>query len=141
MTEIWKPVAEVPRYEVSNLGRVRIGKTILKPWAKGRNLRVNLRLEVGRDARSVNRYVRGLVAAAFLPPRPSPLHAVQLKDNNASNLAASNLYWGLTKRASRLVAAPHHVPPRAPAAVTPLTKAQDWNSLAKRFAANQRKTG
>ncbi|WP_082025680.1 HNH endonuclease [Methyloceanibacter caenitepidi] len=41
--------------------------------------------------------VHGLVASAFLPPRPSQAHEIRHMDGNKTNNEASNLAWGTAK--------------------------------------------
>ena len=90
-TEQWKPILESEFYEVSNLGRIRLVTTreIKKPTigANGAAL-VNIKL---RSSWSV-RCVSGLVAGAFLGPRPRG-HMVAHKDHDRTNTALSNLHY------------------------------------------------
>lgn len=52
--------------------------------------------------RAVLQRVKNLVAAAWLPPAPSPTHFVVCKDGNADNCSARNLAWLTCSEAVRL---------------------------------------
>lgn len=86
--EEWRPCPPAPAYHVSNLGRVRSPRgRILRPWANPRGY-----LYVDLSKRCRGRSVHGLVAEAFLGPRPpgaEPDHV----DHDRTNNAASNLRW------------------------------------------------
>lgn len=80
--EEWRAVARDPRYEVSNLGRVRRGDRVLK-FGGSRYRHIG----IGK----VSAYVHHLVAEAFIGPRPEG-HEVAHRDgdhwhNHVSNLA------------------------------------------------------
>lgn len=49
---------------------------------------------VGADGKRKHKTVHSLIAATFLPPRPSPAHQVRHLDGHKPNCAASNLKWG-----------------------------------------------
>lgn len=103
-SEEWRPVVGYEdAYSVSSLGRVRsernlantkVGR-ILKPWAGGLG---NSYLYVRLSVHDVKKFLRvhGLVAAAFLGPRPDGFH-VNHKDGNRLNNAADNLEY-VTRR-------------------------------------------
>ena len=55
----------------------------------------SVRLTVG--GRRVRLSVHGLVARAFLPPRPSPRHEVRHLDGDKANPSIGNLAWGTQK--------------------------------------------
>lgn len=89
-SERWLPVAENPRYDVSDLGRVRRGKRILTPCDHGRGYRaVTL---CGPNGARRNRFVHRLVAAAFLGPPPVGAE-VNHRDFDRANNALGNLEY------------------------------------------------
>ena len=96
--ERWRPVRECPRYEVSDLGRVRNAQTgyVLSPFRNSdprglRYLRVTL---YPRDAsKPLHRYVSRLVAAAWVPGRTKERCEVHHRDGDILNNAADNLLW------------------------------------------------
>lgn len=94
--EEWRPVAWAPRYEVSNLGRVRShcrpGHPImLRPYPNRQGyLRVALMVGGGRG-RTV--FVHRLVGPAFLGEMPAGLQTRHL-DGNPANNRVDNLKYG-----------------------------------------------
>lgn len=50
-----------------------------------------------RDGKRVRLLVHRMVAAAYLPPRPSAAHELRHLDGDKSNNAAANLAWGTAK--------------------------------------------
>jgi hypothetical protein len=84
--EKWKRIDSSPKYEVSDLGRVRHIVTHepikLTPTAKG-----YLRVPFGKI-----RFIHRLVAVAFLPPDPMR-PTVNHKDDNKNNNRKRNLVW------------------------------------------------
>ncbi len=99
MTEDWKPVDGYrDLYSVSNLGRIRrdgagrgaVAGRILTAKRKRNGYR---QVDLSRDDTKVRRLIHQLVAAAFLPPRPSPDHHPNHIDGNKANNVASNLEW------------------------------------------------
>lgn len=89
--------ARAPDYEVSNLGNIRratpgkrtyAGRPI-RPATNGRYLTVSLM--IGEHLKTVA--VAPLVAAAFLPPRPSPSHTVNHVNGSRTDNRAVNLEW------------------------------------------------
>lgn len=99
--ENWVPVKGNPRYEVSDLGRVRSlvstgpdgGPRILRPAKGGKNGRYTVYLFHGTKKSGRSTYVHHLVAEAFLGPRPDGMIVRHLDDDGANN-AASNLAYG-----------------------------------------------
>lgn len=100
MKEIWKIVADYPRYKVSNFGRVRAeiavrGKRVypaglLTPFLDGKGYpSVNL---VDGKRRS-RRTVHSLVATAFIGPCPKNKEVCH-KDGTRTNCLLSNLRYG-----------------------------------------------
>lgn len=91
MTEEWRPVTGCDGYEVSDLGRVRSfmkGSWRLRALCGERYLHVILRVE----GESVIRYVHGMVAEAFLGPRPAG-HDINHRDCNRLNNVPANLEY------------------------------------------------
>lgn len=98
-SEEWRPLAEYPRYEISNLGRARswcnfaTGKTteprILKPCASSDD-RLRLTPFVDGKVRYVS--VHRLVLEAFIGPCPDGCVACH-NDDNCWNNRVSNLRW------------------------------------------------
>lgn len=91
--EEWREIAAWPGYEVSSLGRVRSTKfnfprIISMAPSRGGYLRV--RLWSGNRARQV--LVAGLVAEAFLGPRPDGQEVRHYNDDKSNNTVANLLY-------------------------------------------------
>ena len=88
--ERWKTITTWDAFEVSDLGRVRRGSRVLAGF---QHVRGYWRYNLCQDGR--HRQILGhvLVAEAFLPPRPSPCHRVNHKDDNKKNNRAENLEW------------------------------------------------
>jgi len=95
--EEWRPVVGFPDYMVSDQGRVASLKgrepRILQPYLNGREKypypSVTLHGDGGRRIRTVH----GIVAEAFIGPRPDGLEVRHL-DGDPDNSAASNLRYG-----------------------------------------------
>jgi hypothetical protein len=87
MKEVWRPVAEAPGYEVSNLGNVRSPRKVLKPQV---NKTCGYRFIQLPGKR--NRYVCQLVCTAFKGPRPDGME-VDHRNRNKLDDRASNLRW------------------------------------------------
>lgn len=89
--EVWKPIAQFPRYQASSLGRVRGPKSILRPQ---RHPGGYLKVSISDRPRSKRmQYVHRLVCEAFHGPPPSPKHDAAHDDNNRSNNDPKNLRW------------------------------------------------
>jgi len=90
--EIWEVIPDFPRYEVSNLGRVRsnIGmrKYLVSIQATGGYYRVAL----CKDAESHLMLIHRLVLEAFIGPCPLG-HETNHKDGIKSNNRLENLEW------------------------------------------------
>ena len=93
MKEIFKPIPDYPKYEVSNLGRVKslqYGKErILKPNSNGFGY---LKLYISKDCKIKTHYIHHLVAMAFLDHIPNG-HKIVIDhiDENKQNNHATNL--------------------------------------------------
>ena len=88
MEEIWKDIKGYEGlYQVSNLGRVKSKRTILKP-AKCEYLKVSLCKKGSQNTY----YVHRLVATAFLSNENNYTH-VNHKDENKYNNNVDNLEW------------------------------------------------
>lgn len=103
--ELWRPVAGWEGlYEVSDAGRVRsLGRSATdrrgRPWRMGGRVLTQSALQGGwrtvtlhGEGRRQTRSVHGLVAAAFVGPRP-PRSRVQHLDGDRSNNRAGNLVF------------------------------------------------
>ena len=84
-TEIWKPVYGYSNYEISNLGRVRNKKQILKPD------NINHYLYVRLNGRKVS--IHRLVMKTFLPREDADKMQVNHIDGNKHNNQLDNLEW------------------------------------------------
>lgn len=99
----WRTVDRCPKYEVSDDGQVRrsvpgqgtrAGK-ILSTYLNGKGyVECQMRGEGGKHRLF---RVHVLVAEAFLPPRPTPLHEVAHWDGDRSNPKIENLRWATRK--------------------------------------------
>lgn len=100
--ETWKPIAAYDgRYEVSSLGRVRSlyihlttprsAPLILAPGLDTK--RGHLKVSLSLDGVSKTHAVHGLVAEAFLGPKPCPEAEVKHKDTVEANNRADNLEY------------------------------------------------
>lgn len=89
----WRTVSEFPRYQVSNLGKVRNKETgkVLKTFIQNSGYEVASLAQEGKKS-SAKRTVHRLVAQAFLPnPLDKPM--VNHLDGNRLNNQATNLEW------------------------------------------------
>ena len=97
--EEWRTCKRYPRYEVSNLGRVRHKGN--KPRRLQRDSQGYLRVLINVGGRrNENPCVHRLVAEAFVP-NPHNKPEVNHIDGNKSNNAADNLEWS-TRRENEL---------------------------------------
>ena len=104
LNEIWKPIKGYEGlYEVSNLGRIKSLKRLVKKWDGYRivpekiltpraNNRGYLRITLCKDGITKTFSPHRLVAEAFLD-NPDNLPCVNHKDENPLNNVASNLEW------------------------------------------------
>lgn len=113
--EQWRPIGRHPKYEASNLGRIRVLRTghVLKAWLRRGYLKVTITVNGQRK----QRFVHCLVALAFLGSRPSRAHECCHIDGVKLNCSADNLAWGTRRRQvedkRRHGTLPKSVPPRA----------------------------
>lgn len=94
-SEVWRPVADAPGYEVSDQGRVRRGEHILTPWlvASSRDpLRCYLKLGLCGPGGRRRVFVHRLVAAAFCD-RPDDATDVCHLNHTSTDNRACNLAW------------------------------------------------
>lgn len=89
--EIWKPIEGYEGlYEISNLGRLRNSKGVIrKPQSNGNGYK---KVFLYRDGKGKGFFVHRLVAKAFVPNpenKPHVNHIDESRDNNV----ASNLEW------------------------------------------------
>lgn len=102
-TELWRQITDWPDYSVSSLGRVRrdVARSswragrLLTPCLNGLN-RTYFYVRLCRPGKMQTLRLHGLVAAAFIGPRPEGLH-INHKDGNRHNNAADNLEY-VTRR-------------------------------------------
>ena len=97
--EEWRPVADLPAYEVSNHGQVR--RRVAKGrWRAGHMLRPaqadsgHLYVILTGEDRPRKYFVHRLVAAAFIGPAPFEGAMVLHHDDDPTHNHPSNLYWG-----------------------------------------------
>lgn len=89
--EIWKPIENFERYEVSNLGRVKNTSTgaykkAIKNWAGY----LRIQLNKGKDSKIFS--VHRLVAVAFIP-NPNNYPEANHIDHDRQNNCVYNLEW------------------------------------------------
>lgn len=84
--EEWRP--SMGAYEVSNFGRVRRGRRILKERHTPRGYRI---VDISRDGRCVTKTVHRLIALAFLGPALG--RQVSHLDGDKTNNHITNLEW------------------------------------------------
>lgn len=100
MNELWKPIEGSPKFEVSNLGNVRVSAyyCIYDSGVKEYHKPVSILPKQGKDGtwfvnfNSNHLAVHRLVARAFLP-EPEVPSFIQFIDGDNSNYAASNLKY------------------------------------------------
>lgn len=111
-TERWRPIpGHEGRYEVSDQGRVRSHIPCRKlpvPHLLAATVGTNGYLRVGLavNGRLLHRSVHGLVALAFIGPRPDGMEVRHL-DGNCFHNHLANLRYG-TKSKNRLDSVKHH---------------------------------
>lgn len=88
--ERWKPVPGWEHYEVSDAGRVRSLRGLLKPWKVSGDYR---QLRLYKDRKPTTFTVHTLVMLAFVGPRPDGLETRHL-DSVPSHNCLINLVYG-----------------------------------------------
>lgn len=90
MPERWRPIEGHPKYEVSDLGRIRWRNRLRKftPDSNG-----YLRVSFWQDGKAVKVAVHILVTEAFHGPRPAGCVA-RHRNGDHTDCRASNLHWG-----------------------------------------------
>lgn len=89
-TETWRPLVvngTATSYEISDLGRLRKGEKLKRPYRQNNRMLINLRVG-GKEHH--NFVLARLVWITFVGPLPSTTKLVP-KDGNCENLAVANL--------------------------------------------------
>ncbi len=87
--EIWKAAPGCPGYDVSNLGRIRSNRGVLRPNYSQEYPYVTI--HGGGKRRTVR--IHTLICEAFHGPRPTPAHEVAHEDGIPANVSSDNLRW------------------------------------------------
>jgi hypothetical protein len=90
MQEQWRPVPGSPGYEVSDRGRVRSPRVMLRQGPIGSG---HLAVQIPRNGKRRTVYVHALVLEAFIGPRPRGQECRHLDDDKTNN-TVGNLRWG-----------------------------------------------
>lgn len=94
VTETWRPVVDLPGYEVSSCGRVRHGNHQMRCYTHNRGyLVMATTIGKGPDRRTIKRYVHRLVLEAFVGKSRPGEEARHLNSDCRDNRLA-NLCWG-----------------------------------------------
>jgi hypothetical protein len=88
--EQWRPIADFDGYEVSDMGRVRSGATVLKPRPDRNGY---LSVTIRRAKKAHRRVIQRLVAEAFIGPRPDGM-VVRHRNGIESDNRKGNLRYG-----------------------------------------------
>ena len=94
--EIWKPLARMPRYEISNIGNVRSLKNNSTKFLKQANSNSGYKLVcLFGNGKKHTSYVHRLVAEVFIPTDHININigVVNHKDRNKTNNCVENLEW------------------------------------------------
>ena len=89
MEEIWRDIPNYDGYQVSNLGRVKSKKTILKPQTTKKGY---LYVCLYKNKKAKHYYIHRLVAQAFIP-NVENLPCINHKNENNKNNCVNNLEW------------------------------------------------
>lgn len=87
-TEEWRSIPD-SLYEVSNHGRVRSPRQVLKPFAHVQGYEL---VSITYEHRPITKTVHGLVAAAFIGPRPEGLDVCHWDGDEANNVVSNLRY-------------------------------------------------
>jgi hypothetical protein len=99
--EVWSPIAGLPDYEVSTLGRIRSWKGPQPKIIKVQKLPTGYRFyRFGIGKGAVPRYIHRLVLEAFVGPCPDGMQCRHLDGDRANN-CLSNLAWGTPEENQR----------------------------------------
>jgi len=96
MKEVWKPIPSFPRYEVSNIGRIRSIRTKqLTKLIKNNHGYMRFKATITETTRKYKKFflVHRCVAEAFLGPAPSPKHEVNHMNKKRDDNRVTNLEW------------------------------------------------
>lgn len=91
MSESWRPVVGFPGYEVSDLGRVRSARKILRSGTMSEGYQL---VSLRRDGKGHSRLVHHVVLEAFVGPRPVGMQARHVNEREKGNNRLDNLAWG-----------------------------------------------
>ncbi len=91
MEELWRTIEEAPKYEVSNLGRVRHKRInrIVKSFVNNAGY---LQVVIRGNNKNLYRLVHRLVAQAFIE-NPNNYSDINHKDFDKTNNTVDNLEW------------------------------------------------
>lgn len=100
MDEVWRPLVDYPRYEVSNFGNVRSlhGAKGLRKTPRAKVLQVDkdgyhvVSICLGKHATTTRKRVHIAVAEAFIGPKPEGMQVAH-RDGTKTNNKVSNLLW------------------------------------------------
>jgi len=95
--EVWKPIPEFPKYEVSNLGRVKHWHKIMKVHFRPDGYS---QIQISRDGMIYHKRLHALICAAFNGPPPFADAKALHRDDDRTNNNPNNLYWGTPKQNS-----------------------------------------
>lgn len=100
MIEAWRVVESIPRYEVSNLGRVRLRweRKLVKIQTDPRGI---LKVNTCYNGVQASRTIARLVGEAWCPRFKAELRALH-KDGDRSNCSALNLKWVIQSKVTGL---------------------------------------
>lgn len=89
MTEEWRPIRDFPKYQVSNLGRIKGPLKILTPITGSFGYQ---QVNLYRNKAGQTNQIHILVLEAFVSEKPEGYEAHH-KDGNKNNNRANNLEW------------------------------------------------